>query len=181
MACAYSELIPTLWKLLSSYLHCFWVSLLTSSWQPLWRDVVDCLLSFCPGVLIRFCPLQDNGEGDTYGSFSSRAQDEKNFASLCELLTSEAPVWHDHKCRVSLHPFILLCLSCYTKVSYTGWLTDGNLLFTALDWGSLRSRCQVIRFLVRELFLVYGSSPIFFLDPHMVEREHEQAFQCLFL
>ena len=33
----------------------------------------------------------------------------------------------------------------------------------------------------RELYLVYRSSAIFFLDPYLVEREHEQAFQSLFL
>ena len=82
-----------------------------------------------------FAPYKITGRVTLNGSFSSRAQDEKNFASLCELLTAEAPVWHDHKCHVSLQPFILLCLSCYTKVSYTGGLKGWKSVFHSSGFG----------------------------------------------
>lgn len=46
-----------------------------------------------------------------------------------------------------------------------------NLFLTVLELRSLRLRCWIFRFLVRELFLVHRTSVTFFLGLHMVERE----------
>lgn len=79
------ELIPTFWKFLSSDLHCFWVSLLTSLLAELCGDMwltVYYPLS-CPGVLIRFCPhTRYNGEVDTVVLFPAEPK-MKRTLPLC--------------------------------------------------------------------------------------------------
>ena len=65
-----------------------------------------------------------------------------------QFLTSITPV----KMLFS-NSIILLCLSCYNNVSYTGWLINNRKSFlTVLEAGSLRWGCQHSQVLVRALF-----------------------------
>lgn len=66
---------------------------------------------------------------------------------------------------------VIVCLSCYNKLSQTRWLINSrNLLLKVLEPGSLKPGSQ--HGLVRVLFWVAD----FFLYPHVAERARDSLW-----
>ena len=122
------------------------------------------------GGLTRFCPYKMMGRVTLTVLFPAEPKMKRTLLLCvsCSFLRPQRGPTVSITCHCTRSVFC--AWAAIQKYHTLGGSSDGNLLFTVLDLGSLRSTCLVIRFLVRERFLVYGSLAIFFLDPHMVER-----------
>ena len=85
--------------------------------------------------------------------------------------TREAPTWHrecyiNHS-RAYFLKCVLVCLGCYSKTPWAGWLKQQNLISCSSGaWKFPWSGCQLIHLLVKALFSTYRC----FLLLYMLER-----------